>query len=258
MAYLNGRLPSTLLAVVAYHLRVFKIRHYARSSAAKWLERLDAHFFDDRGEHIKITDSYRSINGQWSVWRSKRHLAAYPGTSVHGWGLAFDLGSGINVRSSEAHKWMQRYAGRYGFFNPNWATPGAPGFQKDEPWHWEFDSKLIRRALAIIPTFNKAVRKEWQRQLGIKADGIFGMGSTMELQTTLNRKNGHGGFELKSGDLKVDGHAGSRTWAAVQKLINVWAERGAISLTKPLKITGKLDRRTKMALRKTLNAYLWE
>lgn len=260
MALLNGRLPAAMLKTVDSHTRAFGVTRRAQPAAANSFDRLDAAFYKRFGKHIYITDSYRTYAEQVSVKKAKPFLAAKPGTSNHGWGLALDLSSNINVRSTAEHKWMTSEARAYGWINPGWAIPGALGFQKDEPWHfeyvWSLDTKRAK-ALAILPVMNKTAYKRWQQQLGVTADGIFGPGSVTDLQETLNRKNGKGGFSLKR-PLKVDGIPGARTWAATQQLINVWARRGDIGLKRPLKVTGELDARTAMALRKSLNANLWE
>lgn len=103
--------------------------------------------------------------------------------------------------------------------------------------------------------------KEWQRQLGTKPDGKVSTPESQmvyELEETLNRKNGKGGFKLTAGPLGLDGGLDDRDWKAIQKLLNVWGDRGAITLSAgPLKITGRPDRRTIKALQKSLNAKLW-
>lgn len=261
MALLNGRLPAAMLSIIKSHVGAFGATRRAQPAAANSFDRLDAAFYKRFGKHIYITDSYRTYAEQVAVKKAKGWLAAQPGTSNHGWGLALDLGSNINVRSSAEHKWMASEARAYGWINPAWAVPGAVGFQKDEPWHFEYvqslDTKRVR-PLAILGHMNKTAYKRWQAQLGVKADGIFGPGSISRLQRVLNGKDGKGGFSLKSGPLAEDGVAGPRTWKAVQKLINVWAKRGVISLTRPLKVDGKPGSRTIKALRKSINANRWE
>lgn len=169
---------------------------------------------------------------------------AIPGSewSRHERGLSLDL-------PEPARAWMRKYGHRYG-----WVRDVVPG----EPWHFEYDRSLdTKKRLAIIPTFNAAVRREWQRQIGVTPDGALGTGSISRLQRLLNAKNGHGGFSLTR-PLVVDGIDGARTWKAVQKLLNAWAKRGEIALKRPLKVTGWRDPRTVQALRKSLNANLWE
>lgn len=136
MAILNGRLPGLLLRSVGWSLH-----SKARPDPARAMTALGAAFRREFGYYPYITDSYRTYAEQVRVRDLKGFLAAIPGTSNHGWGTAYDLGSSINVRSSAQHQWMQKNAKYFGFDNPNWATPGAPGFQKDEPWHWEYVNK---------------------------------------------------------------------------------------------------------------------
>ena len=58
-------------------------------------------------------------------------MAATPGKSVHGWGLAFDLCDGDDGGAPKA--WLDANSATYGFENPDWATS-----RKYEPWHWEY------------------------------------------------------------------------------------------------------------------------
>lgn len=133
MTYLNGRIPTTRLTPVAY-----APHHRATAGAARAMTALSARFRRQFEENIHITDSYRTYAQQVAVKRVKGFLAATPGRSNHGWGLAFDLASGIEDRSTNEHQWMQRNAKHFGFENPAWATPGTKAFQKNEPWHWEY------------------------------------------------------------------------------------------------------------------------
>jgi LAS superfamily LD-carboxypeptidase LdcB len=78
---------------------------------------------------IGITDSYRSYDAQVDVARrkglySQGGLAAQPGTSPHGWGVAADL----DLDDDAAQRWMRANAGRFGFVED---TPR-------ELWHWVY------------------------------------------------------------------------------------------------------------------------
>ena len=120
-AYGNGRVPATALREVG------ATGHRLWEPAAEQLTRL----IDDArrdGVHIGITDSYRSYEAQVDVARrkglySQGGLAAVPGTSDHGWGMAVDLD--LNPR---AQAWMRSNGPAYGFHED---TPR-------EPWHWGF------------------------------------------------------------------------------------------------------------------------
>lgn len=119
----NGRIPADALSPVG------STGHKLWQPAAQQLERLlgDA---AAQGVDIGITDSYRTYDTQVDLVRrkglySQGGLAARPGTSDHGWGLAVDLDL-----DAKAQAWMRANAGRYGFAE---STPR-------EPWHWSFET----------------------------------------------------------------------------------------------------------------------
>ena len=58
------------------------------------------------------------------LYGQKPALAAVPGTSNHGWGLAVDLCGGIQNFGTPHYTWMKANAGRFGFLHPDWAEPG--------------------------------------------------------------------------------------------------------------------------------------
>lgn len=124
----NGNIPINALKGVS-----FARGAVLYSPAAAALEQMNVAYRQAFGTNISITDSYRSMQGQINVKRTKGGMAATPGTSVHGWGKALDLGGGINNSKSAQHQWMQQNAGQFGFKNPDWAKRS-----KFEPWHWEF------------------------------------------------------------------------------------------------------------------------
>ena len=80
------------------------------------------------GVKIGITDSYRPYDEQVSLAKrkglySQGGLAAKPGTSEHGWGMAADLDL-----NGKALTWMRANASKYGF------DENVPR----ETWHWAF------------------------------------------------------------------------------------------------------------------------
>lgn len=109
--------------------------HQLRSDAAVAFAELNLAYRDHFGKDIVITDSYRSYAAQVAVKRKKPGLAAVPGTSEHGWGLAVDLGDGVQ-NSDEHYDWLIENAPRFGWDHPAWARKGGGG--PYEPWHWEF------------------------------------------------------------------------------------------------------------------------
>ncbi|MPZ89593.1 MAG: peptidase M15 [Nitriliruptorales bacterium] len=130
----NGRIPSSLLC------RVERGDHRLRCDAATALLALDAAFREEFNETLRVTDTYRSYDGQVRTrgrWCQQRmcYKAAIPGTSNHGWGLAIDIGSGVNSFGTPQHEWMRQNAGQFGWIHPLWAQQGG---SNPEPWHWEF------------------------------------------------------------------------------------------------------------------------
>lgn len=106
-----------------------------RRDAAAGFVRLNAAYTARFGTGICVTDAYRSYAEQVRLYAVKPNLAAIPGTSNHGWGLAVDLCGGIQSFSTSQHTWMTGNAARYGWIHPSWANPGG---SRPEPWHWEF------------------------------------------------------------------------------------------------------------------------
>ena len=127
--YANGMIPAGALCPIKGG------SDRLRCDAAKAFNAMSAAFEKANGTPICVSDGYRSYPDQIRVFRERPGLAAVPGTSNHGWGLATDLGCGINSFSSPAHAWMKVNAPKFGFFHPGWAAPGG---SKPEPWHWEF------------------------------------------------------------------------------------------------------------------------
>jgi len=70
------------------------------------------------------------------------HMGATPGTSNHGWGMAFDWNTkdkdGKIEFESKTYDWMLKNAPKYGWMVPNWAQKGG---SKEEPWHIEYVNK---------------------------------------------------------------------------------------------------------------------
>ncbi|HEX5534025.1 MAG TPA: M15 family metallopeptidase [Actinomycetales bacterium] len=116
--------------------------HYLRADAAIALAELNVAYRKQFGTSLSITDSYRSYRQQVSVRARKPGLAARPGTSQHGWGLAVDLAGG--VQNADVHyRWLRAHAPQFGWDNPAWARSGGSG--PYEPWHWEYVAGQSKR-----------------------------------------------------------------------------------------------------------------
>jgi zinc D-Ala-D-Ala carboxypeptidase len=126
VGYGNGKIPANALE------KVGNTNHKLWAPAAESLNKMigDA---KAQGVTIGITDSYRSYSEQVDVARrkglySQGGLAAKPGTSEHGWGMATDLDL-----NNKAQAWMRANGEKYGFVEN---TPR-------EPWHWAYKPKSV-------------------------------------------------------------------------------------------------------------------
>lgn len=80
------------------------------------------------GGILRLTEGYRDLKAQqyrWSLFQRGGNLAAAPGTSKHGLGLAADVAGGQG--------WLRANGARFG-----WANTGL-GFSQREPWHFEYN-----------------------------------------------------------------------------------------------------------------------
>jgi zinc D-Ala-D-Ala carboxypeptidase len=127
VAYGNGKIPANALEPVGT-----STRHKLWAPAAENLTKMMADAEKD-GVHIGITDSYRPYAEQVDLARrkglySQGGLAAKPGTSEHGWGMAADLD--LNAK---ALAWVRQNADKYGFYNT----------ASRESWHWGFKPEKL-------------------------------------------------------------------------------------------------------------------
>jgi LAS superfamily LD-carboxypeptidase LdcB len=125
-AYGNGKIPASALEQVG------DTKHKLWAPAAESLTRLIADAKRD-GVKIGISDSYRSYDEQVGLAKrkglySQGGLAAKPGTSEHGWGMAADLD--LNAKGLT---WMRANGAKYGF------DENVPR----ETWHWAYQPKAV-------------------------------------------------------------------------------------------------------------------
>lgn len=122
---LNGQLPADHLCLLPDGI------NYLRADAAQNFAQMNEQFKEDFGRNICLQEGYRSFADQIRIKAKRGWLAASPGTSLHGFGVAFDLCGGDDTGSPR--DWLVTNAAAYGFENPEWAK-----FRKYEPWHWEY------------------------------------------------------------------------------------------------------------------------
>lgn len=136
--YPNGEIPTEAMAPVESRGGTF----WLEPSAQLWWLRLASEFERAWGVPLDITDAYRDLAEQQYYWDAYQagwgNVAARPGFSNHGWGMAVDIYTPVyGSSSSPQHKWLQHWAPQFGW---TWDTGRASG----ESWHWEF---------ATAPTF---------------------------------------------------------------------------------------------------------
>jgi TP901 family phage tail tape measure protein len=124
----NGQLPKSALSKVSGFAGgpgVGPIGGYLRKAAAVAWEAMQRAF----GGGLSLTEGYRDLANQqmrYAAYRAGRgNLAATPGTSVHGYGLAADVGGGSQA-------WMRANGPRFGWY------PTGLSFAQREPWHFEY------------------------------------------------------------------------------------------------------------------------
>lgn len=128
--YPNGLIPDEALCPLPQGGEML------RADAAIPFLKLNQSYKETFGRNFCVTDSYRSLYEQQVLFAEKPSLAAVPGTSNHGYGLAVDFCGGIESYGSEQYNWMVDNAGRFGWFHPEWAEPWG---SRPEPWHWEYN-----------------------------------------------------------------------------------------------------------------------
>ncbi|WP_396044592.1 D-alanyl-D-alanine carboxypeptidase family protein [Cellulomonas sp. P22] len=124
----NGKLATADLCTL------WQGGYQLRADAAVSLAVLNQAFVARFGADLCISSAYRTYGQQQSVKAQKGGLAAAPGKSNHGWGLAVDFCS--QETTGARWTWLNENAPSYGWDNPEWARPGGSG--PYERWHWEY------------------------------------------------------------------------------------------------------------------------
>jgi len=130
--YPNGLLPQAYLCPLPNTKG-----HQLRADAAIAFAAMNEAYRKRFGRPLCVTSSYRSLGAQQAVYYQRPGLAAIPGKSNHGFGLAVDLCGGVEVFRSPQFNWMEANGKKFGFIHPDWAYRSP-----FEPWHWEYDPEL--------------------------------------------------------------------------------------------------------------------
>jgi hypothetical protein len=159
--YKNGEVPDDKLRFIN-NWQTYKgaigsdrgrIRLYTKASLA--LDQLLA-AAEAQSIKFKINSAYRTysdqvavfntncsngpFNGASCVAKPKKGLAANPGRSNHGFGLAVDFSTPGDLKklttSTNQYKWLLANAAKYGFKRLPWGN--RPEGENWEAWHWEY------------------------------------------------------------------------------------------------------------------------
>ena len=134
----NGHLPaSTLSRLPAWANDTMGTPQYLLKNAAAALIRLDDAFVARFGVSLDIDLTYRSYADQVAMRAALGTIAAVPGTSRHGTGVALDLQewSCIYGFDTEKRDWLVANGPAFGWVSPAWAREGA---SNPEYWHYEY------------------------------------------------------------------------------------------------------------------------
>lgn len=129
--YPNGLIPKSILCPIQQR------GHLLRADAAIAFVSLNEAYKRQFGQQMCVTDAYRTLAEQQSVYYRRPGFAAVPGRSNHGLGMAVDLCGGVQSAGTAQFRWMESNSKRYGWFHPDWAYSNPY-----EPWHWEYDPQI--------------------------------------------------------------------------------------------------------------------
>lgn len=125
----NGLIPADALCDLPQE------DHRLRGDAAKAFIELNAAFNQRFGRDICLISTYRPLATQHRLYATRPHLAAVPGHSNHGWGMAVDLCNEEGRFYTPQYNWLKANSARWGWVHPDWAEPDG---SRPESWHWEY------------------------------------------------------------------------------------------------------------------------
>ncbi|MFI2486784.1 M15 family metallopeptidase [Promicromonospora kroppenstedtii] len=105
-----------------------------RADVLDGLIALDEAYQAEFGTHLTINSAYRSYASQEELYDPSSPIAAPPGCSNHGLGLAVDIGGGVETFDTPQYNWLKTHAEAHGWIHPAFAEPNG---RVPEPWHWQ-------------------------------------------------------------------------------------------------------------------------
>lgn len=130
----NGHMPRSAMTPLSWCANSLGYQQWLRTDAAAAMVRLNDAFRAEFGENIAIDLSYRSYDDQVRAKQLFGGLAATPGTSNHGLGLAIDTYEWKAYDFGSArYEWLVAHGPDYG-----WVCPAATEKGNPEYWHFEY------------------------------------------------------------------------------------------------------------------------
>lgn len=202
----NGNLPNYMLGNIP--------GGKLRKDAARHWNAMHKEIKDKTGIDIRPTgprSTYRSLYWQkyfWSLYQSGRgNLAAVPGTSNHGWGLAVD------VATPQMAELVNKYGAKYGW-QKNWSD--APS----EWWHfrWREGNYGIKASSSKYPTIKKGSKGTAVKRLQVylRAAGYLRANRKVTNDYNIWVRRAVRKFQRDNG-IVDDGIVSTKTWAALRR-----------------------------------------
>jgi len=122
---------------------------YLEKNAAKAFTQLNEEFKKEFNKSIDVSGNnshYRTFESQEMFWVKYKNgtgnLAARPGTSNHGWGLALDI-NGTYGGTSKYYKWLINNSIKYNIKRTIYKKTSKKTAQQSESWHWQYIGENI-------------------------------------------------------------------------------------------------------------------
>jgi D-alanyl-D-alanine carboxypeptidase len=132
----NGQLPAAALVAIPWD----KEKTLIAAPALRDLTRLNAAFKKKFGRNLDVDLAYRTLDTQKYIHAELGpYIAARPGTSNHGWGLAIDVPETRDYGfSGRYYKWLKANSKKYNWVHQRYLEQGSP---YAEAWHFEYEGR---------------------------------------------------------------------------------------------------------------------